>query len=135
MTKKQETNIWGGIAIFLIFIIAIFAILSFTGIVQLNVAGQDEKGIVLNEEDDSFSIDVCSTYTKNYPEYFFVKEHQCQAAGGDYFCEEDKAGCYDITSWDHVTMCSSAEVQALKVMCSTMDGDWTCTSTEVSCEI
>lgn len=132
--KRQKGTGVVVVSAILILLIIIIVFASMFGFVEFNIAG--EKDVVLTGDDDEgYSIDVCSTYTQNYPEYFFVREHQCQAAGGEYVCEEDKAGCYDITSWDYATMCSSAEVQVLKMMCSTMDGDWTCTATEVSCEI
>ena len=62
-----------------------------------------------------------------------VKEAQCEAAGGDYICTTNSMGHYDVTSWD-LTLCNSAQAQALKAFCSTLDGEWTCTATQISCE-
>lgn len=95
-----------------------------------------EGNLVPESQDDEISpnMDLCRTFTQNYPTYFFVREHNCELAGGDWVCKTDKIGCYDITYWDHATMCGTTEVQALKAACSTLGGSWTCTAIEVSCE-
>lgn len=76
---------------------------------------------------------ICTSFTTNYPTYFFVKEMQCNMAGGTYVCDSDKIGCIDITSWDS-SLCSSSQVQVLKAFCSTLNAKWTCTPIKISCE-
>lgn len=78
---------------------------------------------------------LCDLYTDYYPTYFMVKEVECGLAGGDYICENDKIGCYNIGSWNS-SLCTSGEpqVQTLKASCLSLESDWTCTATEISCE-
>lgn len=101
------------------------------GSVTVNVNGQPTA--VPTTPDGG--VDLCSSYTTNYPTYFFAKEIQCGSAGGDWECSPTQAGCYDITLWDHVYGCNTAsDVQLLKAACSAMGGDWTCTATTVGCD-
>lgn len=58
-------------------------------------------------------------------------EFQCGAAGGDWVCTADRAGCFDITAWNSRSGCSAGDVQALKAACSVLGGDWSCTATSV----
>lgn len=143
---KKKTN-WTAIVIVALVIIGI---LLYTG--KLNITRTGDGGIDIDidlsaqrgqaadngdieGDKDSSSIDVCQSFTENYPTYFFVREQNCHLAGGSWLCKRDKLGCYDITFWDHATMCGTNEIQVLKGMCTTLGGKWTCTATEVSCEL
>ncbi len=80
------------------------------------------------------SVDLCHTFTTYYPTYIAGRSADCITAGGAWVCDDDRMGCYMIPSWNS-TLCTSAESQALKAICFNFAGDWTCHSSEISCEV
>lgn len=132
---KDNSLIW------IIAIIAIILLVKSNQGVTVNLGDTNIGGTNIDSNTDDVAqavvtdggIDICKSYDTNYPNYFFVKQVQCEATGGTYICNNDALGCYDITTWDN-TLCNSAQVQVLKAMCASMGADWTCTAVEISCE-
>ena len=141
MAKKKQTKKWG---IFIIlFLIALGVFLYWDG-TQFNLTTNSNEYIVNNypNEENPYgnsqgsSFDVCKYYTMNYPTYFFVKQAQCSNKDGDYKCNANRLGCYDIPAWDS-SVCNgeNAQVQLLETSCYQMGGAFTCNENEISCEM
>lgn len=148
MTK--ETN-WGYVLVIAILVLLVgFMFVKYTNnpisesarqlIGDINVNVDSSYPAVLDQQtvDDNPEIlqkSLCDIYEKNYPTYFALKELECNNAGGDYVCEQDMMGCYNIGYWNS-SLCNSgnAQIQALKSSCILLEGDFTCTASEISCE-
>ncbi len=113
-------------------------------IVILGFAYWFHKEPIVNDSEDSddtyvppptldTNTNICNAYTDNFPAYFEQKRIQCGLAGGNWKCESDIAGCFNIPLWDAGTMCFTQEINGLRAMCASMGGQFTCDADEVGC--
>jgi len=116
-----------------------FPSLSFTpGDTNVNVVVNPESNNGDNDDDyyiqpdDDF--DLGEYFSNNFPAYIANRSVNCMAVGGDWVCNDNQMGCYDIPSWDY-TLCGSSEITALKLVCLNVEGIFTCNMHEISCEV
>lgn len=79
------------------------------------------------------SVNFCEFFSR-YPAYIDNRSTNCQLAGGDWVCEANRVGCYNIPVWDYARGCSGTEATLWNTDCQGTDGSWTCNAHEVSCE-
>ena len=133
-----------GIGVFLTLILAllVFVVLVLTGVIAFDQAGieklffgtmsnQSGDTIIINESEN---VNLCNLYEDNFPDYIANRSTNCILASGDWRCEPDHIGCYEVPVWDHTTICPSSEVRTLRLLCSLANGEYTCDAHQVSCE-
>jgi len=130
MNKKGNVS---AVAILAIFIIALIFMYNQGMIGGAKEIIETEEGTTLIAPEETFHLG--DYYEGNFPAYMAQKRIDCLTAGGDWIMEDDRAGCYNVPVWDHVTMCNSGQVLILKQVCMFVEGIFTCDAHEVGCEI
>ena len=79
---------------------------------------------------------LCGSMSSDYPKEISIKKVQCLLAGGDIVCEKDRAGCYDIGSWDN-SLCETGDggISGMRQVCEDHGGTFRCRTNEISCEV
>jgi hypothetical protein len=99
--------------------------------VSVNIVVTDSSAKLLP---DDGSMNICETLLTNYPESTFIEEQECIAAGGEYKCDATGFACYNIQAFNAAS-CGYSTAQQLKAYCASRGGVWTCSTTEISCEV
>lgn len=85
------------------------------------------------------NVNLCNAVTQLGPsaqEWISNKSIECEVAGGNWVCQQDKLGCYNIPSgaWDPATGCYVDSAINFAKACHTLGAKATCMPDEVSCE-
>jgi len=104
------------------------------------LGGSTGGDTIINEEGDVVTInqnnvDVCNIFQQNFPVWLAQRQLACGAAGGNFVCEEQSVGCYEIPVWDYTLACSSNEIRMIQFICSMVHGTFTCNAHQASCEV
>lgn len=139
-----------GVFMTIILLLLVTIILVFTGVIVIGESGasiitkggasddvtsEDGEPIVIQqyiENDDD--VNLCELYTENFESYINNRSINCEAAGGNWLCEDDRIGCYDIPTWNYLVACISNEVKLMKLVCETAGADYDCGAHTVNCE-
>jgi hypothetical protein len=120
---STTTIVVGVIAI----IVILFLILEFTGSTSITPLSQINGNDLITTSLPPGTADLCEIV-----EVLGDPEPQCTGAGGNWVCEHDSIGCFNIPLWN-VSNCDTSNAGLMKGICSSFDADWTCNIHEVSC--